>query len=276
MDYAFQRRAGGGVQPPRHAAREVGSAAGEYGVVHGFGHQHRILRAGDSCIHEDGVSSEFHGDGGVGCGAYTSIHDEGNGGDHLAQDANVSLILNAHAAADGSAERHYRGGASVDEALGENDVVGSVGQDGETFADQDAGSFERGLDIRVERSLVADDFELYPVRDADLAAEAGGADGFVGGIAAGGVGQQEIFLGIDVVEQRLFTAVEVDAADGDRDHVGSAGLEGAGRFLEGFVFSRTDDQAGAEGAACDDEWIGHVVIVTKGSATDIHVASFSS
>jgi len=46
-------------------------------------------------------------------------------------------------------------------------------------------------------------------------------------------------------------AVEVDAADGDGQHVGSAGFEGARRFLKGFIFSRANDQAGAEGAVGD-------------------------
>ena len=98
---------------------------------------------------------------------------------------------------------------------------------------------------------------LDPVGEADLAAKARGANGFVGGVAAGGVGQQKIFLGIDVVEQRFLAAVEVDAADGDGDHLGAAGFEGARSFLEGFVFSRADDQAGAERAAGNEEGIGH-------------------
>jgi hypothetical protein len=44
-------------------------------------------------------------------------------------------------------------------------------------------------------------------------------------------------------------AVEVDAAHGDGDHLRAAGFEGARRFLEGFVFSRADDQARAERAS---------------------------
>jgi hypothetical protein len=39
--------------------------------------------------------------------------------------------------------------------------------------------------------LVADDFELDPIREADFAGEARGANGFVGGVACGGIRQDE-------------------------------------------------------------------------------------
>ena len=110
-------------------------------------------------------------------------------------------VGDAEAGADGRAERHDGGGADVDEALGENDVVGGVGQDGEAFLDEDAGGFDGGLDVGVEGGLVADDLDLDPVGEADLAAKARGADGFLGGVAAGGVGQEEVALRVDEVEQ---------------------------------------------------------------------------
>src|SRR5580704_1126115 len=180
-------------------------------MVHGFGHEDGILRVGNAGVHQDCVCAEFHGDGGVGGGAYACVHNQRHAGDHFAQDADVGLVLNAHAAADGRTERHYGGCAGLDQALGEDDVVGGVGQDGEAFAYQNARGFKRGLHVWIERGLVADYFELHPVGKADFSAEAGGADGFIGGVAAGGVGQEEILLGIDVVEQGFFAAVEVDA-----------------------------------------------------------------
>ncbi len=99
--------------------------------------------------------------------------------------------------------------------------------------------------------MVADHFELDPVRDPDFAAQARGADGFVGRVATSGVGQQEIFLRIDVVKERFLAAIEVHAADRHRDHLRAAGFDRPRGFLEGFVFSRADDQAGAEGVAGD-------------------------
>ena len=162
------------------------------------------------------------------------------------QDANIGLILDAEAAADGGAERHDGGGAGVEQALGEDDVVGGVGKDREAFLDQNAGGFERGLHIGIERGLVADDFELDPVGKADFAGQARGTDGFIGGVAAGRVGQQEILLRVDVVEQGFLAAIEIDAAHGDGDHVCAAGFERARGFLKRLVLARADDEAGAE------------------------------
>ena len=42
---AFERRTGGRVELLWHAAGEVCLASGEDGMLHRFGHQHRILRA---------------------------------------------------------------------------------------------------------------------------------------------------------------------------------------------------------------------------------------
>ena len=129
---------------------------------------------------------------------------------------------------------------------GEDDVVGGVGQDGKSLLDQDARGLQRGLNVGVEGGLVADDFDLDPVGEADLAAEARGADGLVGGEAAGGVGQQEIALGIDEVEQRLAGAVEVDAAHGDGDHLRAGGLDGGLGLRAVLVFPCSNNEARLE------------------------------
>ena len=162
-------------------------------------------------------------------------------------------VLNAHAAADGRAERHDCGSAGIDQALGEDDVVGSIGEDGEAFLHQHACGFERGLHVGIERGLIADDFELNPVGESDFAPQTRSANGFVGRVASGGVGQQEVFLGIDVVEQRFLAAVEIHAANRDRNHLCATGFERARSFLEGFVFSRADDKPGAEGTSGNDQ-----------------------
>ena len=67
------------------------------------------------------------------------------------------------------------------------------------------------------------------------------------------LGSRKYFFGVDVVEQRFLAAVEIDAAHGDRDHLGAAGFECARSFLEGFVFSRADNQAGAEVASGNNQ-----------------------
>ena len=115
----------------------------------------------------------------------------------------VRRVLQAQAAADGRAQRHHRRRARIDQPLRKHNVVGGVGQNGETFLHQDPRRFERRLHIRIERRLVADDLDLHPVREAHLAAQPRGANRLVGGVAAGRIGQQEVALRIDEVEQRL-------------------------------------------------------------------------
>ena len=117
--------------------------------------------------------------------------------------------------------------------------------------------------VREEGLLVTDDFEFYPVGEAYFAAQAGGADGFVGGVAARGVGEDEHFVAVDVVEEGFFRLVgEIDSTDGDGDHVGAGGGVGAGHFVEAAIFAGAYDQAGAEGAASDYEFVCHGVLST--------------
>ena len=170
-------------------------------MLHGFGHEDGIGGGGDGGVHEDAVGAHFHGEGGVGGGADTGVDDERDGGDFFAEDLQRGAVLDAETRADGGCERHDGRGSGVNEALGEDNVVGGVGQDGESFGDEDAGGFEGGLDVGVEGGLVADDFYFDPVGEADFAGETRGADGLVGGVTAGGVGQEEVAARVDEVEQ---------------------------------------------------------------------------
>src|SRR5581483_12414266 len=139
-----------------------------------------------------------------------------------------------------------------EEFEGDYGIVGGVGKDGEAFFDEDASGFDGGLDVGEESFLVADDFDFDPIAEADFATETRGADGFVGGVATGGVGEQEKFLRIDEVEQRFLAAIEIDATDGDGDHFSAAGGDGAGGFVTALVFSGSNDETRREGAAGDD------------------------
>ena len=78
------------------------------------------------------------------------------------------------------------------------EIVVGVGQNDEAFLHQDARGFDELFGIREKSLLVADDFQLDPIGKADFAAEARGADGFVGGVAGGGVRQDEDFFAVDV------------------------------------------------------------------------------
>jgi hypothetical protein len=120
-------------------------------------------RGGDGGVHQHAVEAQFHGDGRVGGGANAGIDDQRDFGDQFAQDAQVGRVAKAQAAADRRAQRHHGRRASIDQALGEDDVVRGVGKNGEAFLHQDAGGFKGRLDVRIERLLIADDFDLHPV-----------------------------------------------------------------------------------------------------------------
>ncbi len=182
-------------------------------------------------------------------------------GDAFAEDAEIRGILDAEAGADGRGEGHHGGGASVDELAGGDEIVVGVRKHDEAFVHQNLCGLNQLFGVGEERFLVADHFELHPVGEANFAGQTRGADGFVGGVAGGGVGKNEDFFAIDVVEQGFLGFIgEVDAANGDGDHVRAGGDVRAGHFGEAAVFASTDDEAGVEGTASDDELIGHGVV----------------
>src|SRR6266852_3296800 len=200
-DDAGERAGGGSVEALGHAAREVGFAAGDYGVAHGFRHEDGVLGFGDGRIHEDAIGTEFHGDGGVGSGADAGIHDHGNFGDAFAEDAEVGGILHAEAGSDGRGKRHDGGGAGVDEFAGGDQIIIGVGEYDEALLDEDASGLDELLSVREKSLLVADDFELDPIREADFAGQARSANGFIGGVAGGGVGKNKNLFAVDVIQK---------------------------------------------------------------------------
>jgi len=257
-DDAGEGGGGGGVEALGHAAGEEGLVAGDDGVAHGFSHEHCVGGFGDGGVHENAIGAEFHGHSGIGGSADARVHDHGNLGDAFAEDAEIGGILDAETRADGRGKRHDGGGASVNEFAGSDEVVVSVREDDEAFLDENLGGFDELFGVGKKRLLVADDLELDPVGEADFAGEACGADGFVGGVAGGGVGQNKDFVAVDVVEEGFLGLVaEIDAPDGDGDHVGTGSGVSAGHFGEAAILPCSDDEAGVKGAAGDDKLIGH-------------------
>jgi hypothetical protein len=139
----------------------------------------------------------------------------------------------------GAPKRHHAAGAGIDQPLRNHRVIRGIRQNREALLDQYTGSLDGGGDIRIQRLLIADDFDFHPVGKPDFAPQARRADGIVGGVAAGRVRQQKIFFGIDEVKKRFLRAVKIDAADSDRDHLGAAGLQGLRGFFAGLVFPST-------------------------------------
>ena len=126
--------------------------------------------------------------------------------------------------------------------------------------DFDAVFGRQGLhDVGIKGFRVAQDLELHQlVAVEQFARQPAGAHGVVGGVAAGGVGQQGVAVGRQHVEQVGFARVlaDVAAADGDRDDLRPGGLgRQAGLFQVGEL-AGAGEQARMVGLAGDHQRIG--------------------
>ena len=104
------------------------------------------------------------------------------------------------------------------------------------------------------------DLELDPLRQAGGGGEAGEADGFLGIHRAAGVGEEQVFFGIDEIEDvrvGIGLAGEIGAAQGHGHDLGAGGGEGVAHRLVGREFPGAGEEAGRELAAGDDKGLGH-------------------
>ena len=190
---------------------------------------------------EDGGAAELHRQGGVGGGADAGVEDDRDLG-ALGDDRDVVRVADAGAGADRRAERHHGGAADLLEAAGEDRVVVGVGEDGEAVGDELLGGVDELDRVGEEGAVVADHLELDPVGLEGLAGELGGADGVAGGVAAGGVGEDEEAEAVDHVEDRA-AGGGVDAAQGDGDDLGAGGGQRLFHLLERAEAAGAGDQA---------------------------------
>ena len=156
--------------------------------------------------------------------------------------AQVRDVLDAETTPDRRPHGHDGGRPGIDQAAGIHQIVVGIGQDDESFLHEDSGGFKKAGIVGKQGFLIADHFQLHPVRQPDLAAQASGANGFIGRITGGGVGQKEEFLPIDMIEQGLLGAVgQVHSSHGDRHHFSPGGLVAARHFLKTTVFPCADE-----------------------------------
>ena len=137
----------------------------------------------------------------------------------------------------------------------------NVRQDGEAFVNELASCFIGADRIREEVLGFRYDFELDPGRAGNLAGEARRENGFVSGLAAGGVRQDGVFVPVEVVEDVLFgRIVEVEATNGNGDDFRAGRLNRRDHFFHAAVASGADHQAGLELLASDDKGVVHLNI----------------
>ncbi len=172
---AYERRA---IRPA-----PIREAPGFDRQLHGGRHRNRIRRSGDRRVHQHAIRAELHGDGRVRSRADAGVDDDRNAR-LVADDGDVVRVLDAQARSNRGAERHDGSGASFLELAADDGIVIRVGKDDEAFANEHARRLEQRDVVGEERPFVANDLELHPVREPDLARQPGGAHRVLGGVAA--------------------------------------------------------------------------------------------
>src|SRR5277367_4689532 len=128
-------------------------------------------------------------------------------------------VLDAETAADGSCQRHNGCGARINQSFRKYNVIRGIRENGKAFLYQCPRRFQRCLHVWIQRGLIADDLDFYPVRKTDFTAKTRGSDGLVCRVTTRRIGEQEVTLGVDEVEQGFFGAVQIDAAHSHGDHL---------------------------------------------------------
>ena len=129
-------------------------------------------------------------------------------------------------------------------------VVDAVGQNDETLIDQDLRRLEQLFVVGEEGLLVSDHLQLHPVPTAQLTCQTSRTNGIVGGVTTSRIGQQQITILIDGVDQ-VFVAlgIEVDAPQSDRDDLGTGDFERRLHDRSIGVLAGSEQQPGVEGLA---------------------------
>ncbi len=242
------RRYGGG------SARQARQAPGLDRVAHRARHPQRVLRTGDRAGGHHRVATELHRQRRVGGRADAGVeHDRHLHG--FADQGDVVGVANAHAAADRRAERHHRRAADVDQAPGEDRIVGRVGQDREAVVDELLGRAQQLGGVGQQRVLVADHLELHQVGLERLSRELRGEDGIARGEAAGGVRQQlDSRLGEHIHERAA--RGRIDPAQRDRHELRAAARDRLGHQLQRGKAARAEQETRGERAPGDHELVG--------------------
>ena len=232
-------------------------------MLHGLRHAHRILRPGNARIHQHRVRPQLHRNRRIGRRPHPRIENQRHACNHLPQNLDIRRVLNSQSAANRRSQRHDRARARVQQTFGKHHIIGRIRQHRESFLHQHPRRFERRLHIGIERCLIPNHFQLHPIRQSNFAPQPRRADRLIRGVASRSIGQQKIFLGIDVVQQRLFTAIQIDAPHRDRHHLRSTGFERPRVFLKRFVLPRPDNQPRPKFPPSNDQCVCHGSIVMK-------------
>ncbi len=97
-------------------------------------------------------------------------------------------------------------------------------------------------------------FEFNPLRQARRRRQAGQSNRLFGVLGAAGIGQHQVFLGVDEIQdvgERVFFTRQIGAAQGDGDNLSPAGGQRVAHPLRRAEFAGSHQQTRAETSARD-------------------------
>ena len=183
------RRRGRGHVAGLHQPSLESSAARIDGCRECSGHPHGIAGFGYRSIQQHGVKTHFHRLGGVARRADPGIDDEGHAWEIGPHGLQTEAIVETAARADGRTPRHQHLATGGEQTIGGAKILGRVGKHLEAVAGQRAGRLDEPKQIRLQRVVIGDDFELHPIGAEHLARHLGGGDRFLGRATAGCIRQ---------------------------------------------------------------------------------------
>ena len=111
-----------------------------------------------------------------------------------------------------------------------------------TAALRGVGGFDERFIVWKQRPLVADDFQLDPVRQARLPRELRGANRLVRGITPSRIRQDRSPIRVDVIKQGFARPIRnIHPPDRNRHHVGAGSCDRLGHHCVGRVLAAADD-----------------------------------
>ena len=163
----------------------------------------------------------------------------------LDDDRDLGTRLDSPVAPDGGAERHDGRRSRFLKALGQHGVGVNVGKDREPLGYQKLGGLEGLNRIGEEVARVGMNLELHPLGEPGGLGEAGKSDGLLGGVGTAGVGEEQVFLRVDELEdvgKGIPLAAQIGPTERHGDDLRSARRKGLAHHLAGGKFSSPQEE----------------------------------
>ena len=193
------------------------------------------------------MTAQFHCNACIGCSAHSGIDNDGDLS-ILQNHSNIVGVADSQSRTDGCAQRHHRDAADLFQSSGNQRVIAGVDHHIKAFRDEGFCSSQRFRNIRVKRFLISKNFQFHQlVAVEEFSCHPAGPHSILGGITAGGVGQDGVLFRGDDVQQAgfIFVLAQIHPSDGDGNHLSGTGFKCSEILFEVFVLATADDQARA-------------------------------